>query len=223
MDPSWVGVKEYHTECSLPVHDGSSAAAVASAVLMLSVNGNAEITVGVSKSSLAGCARAAGTFNRANSSPATLTTTNLRSRSRRIWASSAPRAPGDGQWRQPMRWAASGQRERHALPLTIEAGPRCCREVRPALEGRRESARRPRFSKIALVRPTRTYDGYVPITRTGQSSLALHPCPQRARGSRHRQLPPSPSAAPCELGSPRALAQRGRWSPRTDLTLQSSW
>src|SRR6266545_4383944 len=70
MRSFWVGVNEYHTVCSLPLQNGSSSAVVASAVLMLSVNGNAPITAALSKSSLAGCARAGGTFNRVNSSPA---------------------------------------------------------------------------------------------------------------------------------------------------------
>jgi hypothetical protein len=47
----------------------TSKAVVASAVLTVSVNGNPGITVALSKSSLAGCARAGAMFNIANSRP----------------------------------------------------------------------------------------------------------------------------------------------------------
>src|SRR5215475_1352307 len=79
-----LGVREYQTECSLPLQDGSSTAAVASVVLMVSVNGHALTIVALPKSSFADWARAGDMFSNASSSPAALTTTSLAVRSRRI-------------------------------------------------------------------------------------------------------------------------------------------
>jgi hypothetical protein len=88
---------------------------------------------------------------------------------------------------QAMRWAASGQREHHAPPLSVE--------VSRGAAGRfvllRESpiCANATVPRIALMRQRRTHDGYVLMTRTEQSLLELH-LPSRSPGK-----PPSTEVA----------------------------
>jgi hypothetical protein len=72
----------------------------------------------------------------------------------------------------------------------------------------------PRLSKIALMRQARRYDGYVPMTRTGQSFLRLHPCSQRAWRNHHRHRPHSSlSCSALRALADEAGGHRGQASP----------